>query len=98
MSKRDWSSDVCSSDLGPDGTEIKLLREIRFPHSLGMLYSTFTAYLGFPVNEGEYKVMGLASYGRPTMVEAVRKLVPRTHEGSFVIELDYFVFSLTELP
>src|SRR5437868_15380712 len=57
MSKRDWSSDVCSSDLGPDGTEIKLLREIRFPHSLGMLYSTFTAYLGFAVNEGEYKVM-----------------------------------------
>ena len=41
------------------------LRELRFPHSLGMLYSTFTAYLGFPVNEGEYKVMGLASYGKP---------------------------------
>jgi carbamoyltransferase len=50
---------------GPNGTAITLLREIRFPHSLGMLYSTFTAYLGFAVNEGEYKVMGLAAYGRP---------------------------------
>ena len=49
--------------------DIILLREIRFPHSLGMLYSTFTAYLGFAVNEGEYKVMGLAAYGRPTMAE-----------------------------
>src|SRR5216117_817615 len=53
-------------------TAITLLREIRFPHSLGMLYSTFTAYLGFAVNEDEYKVMGLAAYGRPTMTEQVR--------------------------
>src|SRR5205085_2553311 len=60
---------------GPGKTAINLLREIHFPHSLGMLYSTFTAYLGFQVNEGEYKVMGLASYGRPTMADAVRKLV-----------------------
>ncbi len=51
-------------------TDITLLREIRFPHSLGMLYSTFTAYLGFAVNEDEYKVMGLAAYGRPTMIDA----------------------------
>jgi carbamoyltransferase len=80
---------------GPDGTEINLLREIRFPHSLGMLYSTFTAYLGFPVNEGEYKVMGLASYGRPTMAEAVRKLVPRTSDGAFRLDLDYFDFHTT---
>jgi carbamoyltransferase len=58
----------------PDGRDdITLLREIRFPHSLGMLYSTFTAYLGFAVNEDEYKVMGLAAYGRPTMVEQVRR-------------------------
>src|SRR6266446_8270732 len=59
-------------------TEISLLREIRFPHSLGMLYSTFTAYLGFRVNEDEYKVMGLAAYGRPTMAEQVRQLIHRT--------------------
>ena len=52
--------------------EIKLLRELHFPHSLGMLYSTFTAFLGFEVNEGEYKVMGLASYGKREFVEQVR--------------------------
>ena len=52
-----------TGERGPGGTSISLDREIRFPHSLGMLYSTFTAYLGFAVNEGEYKVMGLASYG-----------------------------------
>ena len=51
------------------GPKVELLREIRFPHSLGMLYSTFTAFLGFPVNEGEYKVMGLASYGEPRFAD-----------------------------
>ncbi len=53
---------------------LTLLREIRYPHSLGMLYSTFTAYLGFTVNEDEYKVMGLAAHGRPTMIDRVRRL------------------------
>jgi carbamoyltransferase len=77
---------------GPDGTTIALEREIRFPHSLGMLYSTFTAWLGFAVNEGEYKVMGLAAYGRPTLADEVRKLVPRTADGAFRLELDYFDF------
>jgi len=77
---------------GPGRTAINLLREIRFPHSLGMLYSTFTAYLGFQVNEGEYKVMGLASYGRPTMADAVRKLIKRTQDGAFRLDLDYFDF------
>jgi len=77
---------------GPGGTTIALEREIRFPHSLGMLYSTFTAWLGFAVNEGEYKVMGLAAYGRPNMAEAVRKLVPRTADGAFRLDLDYFDF------
>jgi len=92
----EWASlTVGRGKRGPDGTEIKLLREIRFPHSLGMLYSTFTAYLGFPVNEGEYKVMGLASYGRPTFADAVRKLVPRTQDGAFRLDLDYFDFHTT---
>ena len=76
-------------------TDITLTREIRFPHSLGMLYSTFTAYLGFAVNEGEYKVMGLASYGRPTMVDKVRKLIQRTPDGAFVLNLDYFEYQTT---
>lgn len=79
----------------PDATKITLLREIRFPHSLGMLYSTFTAYLGFPVNEGEYKVMGLASYGRPVMAETVRAIVQRTPDGAFQLDLRYFDFHTT---
>jgi carbamoyltransferase len=76
-------------------TRIKRFREIRFPHSLGMLYSTFTAYLGFKVNEDEYKVMGLAAYGQPTMVEQVRKLIRRTPDGAFALDLDYFEFHTT---
>ena len=80
----------------PDGsTCIALNREIRYPHSLGLLYSTFTAFLGFAVNEGEYKVMGLASYGRPTFVDAVRKVVSRTPDGAFVLDLTYFAFQTT---
>jgi carbamoyltransferase len=80
---------------GPQRTAITLLREIRFPHSLGMLYSTFTAYLGFAVNEGEYKVMGLASYGRPTMADAVRRIVRRSADGAFQLDMDYFDFHTT---
>jgi carbamoyltransferase len=77
------------------GTDITLVREIRFPHSLGMLYSTFTAYLGFAVNEDEYKVMGLAAYGRPTMADAVRKLIRRTADGAFVLDMEYFEYHTT---
>ena len=76
-------------------TTIRRFREIRFPHSLGMLYSTFTAYLGFKVNEDEYKVMGLAGYGRPTLVDQVRKLIRRTPDGAFALDLDYFEFHTT---
>src|SRR5690242_16604748 len=76
-------------------TSITLLREIRFPHSLGMLYSTFTAYLGFKVNEDEYKVMALAAYGRPVLVDEVRKLIRRTPDGAFTLDLDYFEYHST---
>ena len=76
-------------------TRIRSFREIRFPHSLGMLYSTFTAYLGFKVNEDEYKVMGLAAYGRPTLVDQVRKLIGRTPDGAFALDLNYFEFHTT---
>lgn len=76
-------------------TSITLLREVRFPHSLGMLYSTFTAYLGFAVNEGEYKVMGLASYGRPTLLNEVRRLIRRTPDGAFALDLGYFEYHTT---
>jgi carbamoyltransferase len=69
---------------------IEISRELRFPHSLGMLYSTFTAYLGFPVNEGEYKVMGLAAYGRPAFEELLWRIVRRTPDGGIALDLSYF--------
>src|ERR671935_477061 len=74
---------------------LDLLRELRFPHSLGMLYSTFTAFLGFEVNEGEYKVMGLASYGKPRFADEVRAIVQRTADGAFALDLSYFDFHTT---
>jgi carbamoyltransferase len=77
------------------GTSITLLREIRFPHSLGMLYSAFTAYLGFAINEDEYKVMGLAGYGLPTMIDKVRRVIRPTADGAFALDLDYFEFHST---
>jgi carbamoyltransferase len=76
-------------------TDIRLLREVRFPHSLGLLYSAFTAFLGFAVNEGEYKVMGLASYGWATMTDEVRRVVRPTGDGAFTLDLDYFEFQTT---
>src|SRR6267378_3710370 len=72
------------------GTELRLTREVRFPHSIGLLYSTFTAFLGFEVNEGEYKVMGMAPYGQPRYVDEVRKLVRMAGDGSFRLDLDFF--------
>src|SRR5260370_37144017 len=60
-----------------------------------MLYSTFTASLGFAVKEDEYKVMGLAGYGRPTMVDKVRRVIRRTPDGAFALDLDYFEFHTT---
>ncbi len=71
------------------GTEIQLLKEIKFPHSLGLLYSAFTAYLGFQVNEGEYKVMGMAPYGKPRYVDKIlENLVHLSGDGSFGINMD----------
>ena len=69
-------------------TSIEVLRELRFPNSLGMLYSTFTSYLGFPVNEGEYKVMGLAAYGKPVYADLVRRIAG----GGLALDLSYFDF------
>jgi carbamoyltransferase len=71
---------------------IAMPREIRFPHSVGLLYSTFTAFLGFEVNEGEYKVMGMAPYGTPRYVDRVSKLVHMSSDGSFCLDMDYFSF------
>jgi carbamoyltransferase len=73
-------------------TKISLDEEIRFPHSLGLLYSAFTAFLGFEVNEGEYKVMGMAPYGTPRFVDKVWKLVKLGRDGAFELNLEYFAF------
>jgi carbamoyltransferase len=74
------------------GTNIKLLKEIRFPHSLGLLYSAFTAFLGFEVNEGEYKVMGMAPFGTPRYKDKVYKLIRVNGDGSFELNMDYLSF------
>jgi carbamoyltransferase len=74
------------------GGSLTLTHEIRFPHSLGLLYSAFTAFLGFEVNEGEYKVMGMAPYGTPRYVEKVWKLIQLGSDGAFRLDMDYFSF------
>lgn len=74
------------------GTEVKLFREIRFPHSLGLLYSAFTAFLGFQVNEGEYKVMGMAPFGTPRYVDDILKVIRINSDGSFELDMEYFCF------
>ncbi|MDB4949548.1 MAG: hypothetical protein JWM27_2197 [Gemmatimonadetes bacterium] len=77
---------------GGGASEIRLDREARFPHSLGLLYSAFTAFLGFEVNEGEYKVMGMAAYGEPRLEHLVRKVVRVEDDGGFALDLRYFDF------
>lgn len=76
-----------------EGNSLKLLWEINFPHSLGLLYSAFTSYCGFKVNSGEYKLMGLAPYGQPTHVDTIRKhLIDIKPDGTFRLDLSYFKF------
>jgi carbamoyltransferase len=72
--------------------DLEISHEIRYPHSLGLLYSAFTAYLGFEVNEGEYKVMGMAAYGRPTCVDKVRQLIDLAEDGSYRLNLRYLAY------
>lgn len=75
------------------GRRLELLQEIRFPHSLGLLYSAFTQYLGFAVNEGEYKVMGLAPYGEPRFADLIRAhLIDVAVDGSYKLRLEHFDF------
>ncbi len=76
------------------GDDLELVREIRFPHSLGLLYSAFTYYTGFRVNSGEYKLMGLAPYGTPRYAGLIReKLIDVRDDGSFWLNMDYFGFA-----
>ncbi len=76
------------------GSELKVLKEIHFPHSLGLLYSAFTYYTGFKVNSGEYKVMGLAPYGEPRYSDLIKeKLITIASDGSFQLDMSYFDYA-----
>lgn len=79
-----------------EDNKITLEKEINFPHSLGMFYSAFTAHLGFEVMEGEYKVMGLAAFGKPRYVDQIKKVIKIFADGSFQLKLDYFAFHFGE--
>ncbi len=75
------------------GNDLDILKELKFPHSLGLLYSAFTAYCGFRINSGEYKLMGLAPYGEPRFVDAIYDhLVDVKDDGSLHLNLEYFHF------
>ncbi|HTA42742.1 MAG TPA: carbamoyltransferase [Bryobacteraceae bacterium] len=84
----EWAT--TSAALGR-GNQLEMIREIRFPHSLGLLYSAFTYYTGFKVNSGEYKVMGLAPYGEPRYAgKILDNLIDQKSDGSFRLNMDYF--------
>lgn len=75
------------------GNQLKLTHSIKFPHSLGLLYSAVTYYLGFKVNSAEYKVMGLAPYGEPDIYyNQFKKLIEITDDGSYQLNMDYFAY------
>ena len=87
----EWATTTIS--LGKNN-KINILKEIHFPHSLGLLYSAFTYFLGFKVNSGEYKVMGLASYGEPNFKNIILdKLIDVKEDGSFRLNMDYFNYA-----
>lgn len=75
-----------------ENNKIILKEELRFPHSLGLLYSAFTVFTGFEANEGEYKMMGLAPFGKPKYVEKIKKLLDLKEDGSFAVKLNYFSY------
>ena len=78
------------------GTTITRLTEIGFPHSIGLFYSAMTAFLGFEVNEGEYKVMGMAAYGRPVLVDEMLRLFELHEDGGFALDTSWFNFATPE--
>ena len=88
----DGVGEWCTTSLGHGrGKDLHILKEIRFPHSLGLLYSAFTYYTGFKVNSGEYKVMGLAPYGRPLFVQKILDhVIDLKEDGSFRLDQRYF--------
>ena len=75
---------------------IEKVKELHFPHSLGLLYSAFTYFLGFQVNEGEYKVMGLAPYGNPKFKDLILKhLIDVKEDGSYQLNMKYFTLTMS---
>jgi carbamoyltransferase len=80
------------------GCDLSVERRVHFPHSLGIFYQALTQYLGFPHYGDEYKVMGLAPYGRPDHIDAMRKIVRLLPDGSFKLDLAYFVHHRTNVP
>ncbi|GIV59596.1 MAG: carbamoyltransferase [Rhodothermaceae bacterium] len=77
-----------------EGNRLRILAEIHFPHSLGLLYSAFTYFCGFKVNSGEYKLMGLAPYGEPRYVDVIlSELIDLKEDGSFRLNMDYFTYA-----
>jgi len=93
----EWATTTISKG---NGNEIEVLKELHFPHSIGLLYSAFTYYLGFMVNSGEYKLMGLAPYGDPDSDQTIKfrekildKLADIKEDGSILLNMDYFHFA-----
>ncbi len=85
----EWTTSTISHGRG---TQIQMLKELRFPHSLGLLYSAFTAYCGFEVNEGEYKLMGMHPYGEPRHVDKIHELIEIAADGSLWQDMSFFAY------
>ncbi len=85
----EWSTSTLG--VGRDN-KIEILRELRFPHSLGLLYSAFTAYCGFEINEGEYKLMGMHPYGKPRFVDKIYELIRVAEDGSLWQDMRFFAY------
>ena len=88
----DGVGEWCTTSVGlGNGIDLNIVREIHFPHSLGLLYSAFTYYTGFKVNSGEYKIMGLAPYGKPRFASLIRdNLIDLKPDGSYRLNMEYF--------
>ncbi|MBL8857310.1 MAG: carbamoyltransferase [Planctomycetes bacterium] len=85
----EWTTSTMG--VGRDN-QLEILKEIRFPHSLGLLYSAFTAYCGFEVNEGEYKLMGMHPYGKPRFVDKIHEIIDVADDGSLWHDMRYFAY------
>ncbi len=89
----DGAGEWTTSTMGVGrGNKIEITKELRFPHSLGLLYSAFTAYCGFEVNEGEYKLMGMHPYGKPRFVDKIKELIHIADDGSLWHDMKFFAY------